>query len=107
MLNGSKHNLGEICELKNLPIEILPGSGRRETVSDADFVGYTCLEHDVMLRHFSGEIGLDDTVVFKNVGGYSVVSKPPFIRPNYPIYTQTGRLIKHQETFEELFATYE
>lgn len=107
VLNGSKHNLGEICELKNLPIEIIHSGRKSEEVINADFVGYTCLEHDVMLRHFSGNIGLGDTVVFKNVGGYSVVSKPPFIRPNYPAYTDTGKLIKRQETFKEIFSTYE
>lgn len=107
VLNGSKHNLGEICELKNLPIEIIHSGSILKDVTDADFVGYTCLEHDVMLRHFSGKIGLDDTIIFKNVGGYSIVSKPPFIRPNYPVYTNNGKLIKRVETFEEIFATYE
>lgn len=107
VLNGSKHNLGEICELKNLPVEIIHSGNTVEEVFEADFVGYTCLEHDVMLKNYSGKIGVNDTVVFKNVGGYSVVSKPPFIRPNCPIYTDRGKLIKRPETIKEIFATYE
>lgn len=107
VLNGSKHNLGEICGLIDLPIEIVHNGDDLEEVRDADFVGYTCLEHDVMAKKFSGKIGIHDIVIFKNIGGYSLVSKPPFIRPNYPVYTDEGKLIKRQETFEEIFKTYE
>ena len=99
--------MGEICELKRLPITILSCSSRRERVSQADFVGYTCLEHDVLYRDFCGEIGEGDYVVFENVGGYSNVSKPPFIRPNCAMISSNGRLIKRKETYKEIIETYE
>ena len=108
VLNGSKHNLGEICELKQLPIQIIRASANsRETVFNADFVGYTCLEHDILFKNYSGEIGIGDYVVFDNVGGYSIVSKPPFINPNCCMVSSNGSVIKRAETVEEVICTYE
>ena len=106
-LTGSKHNLGEICELKKLPVVVIKQSQSQQHVKDAIFNGYTCLEHDVMYKGFTGDIGVGDVVVFENVGGYSLVCKPPFIRPNFAMYNDEGKLIKKQETFQEVFATYE
>ena len=107
ILNCSKHNLGEICELKKLPIKVIASGNNKQTVKHADFVGYTCLEHDVMYQEFSGDIAVGDYVVFGNVGGYSNVSKPPFIRPNCAMVTTTGSVIKHPETLKEILSTYE
>ena len=107
VLNSSKHNLGEICELKKLPITVLSNSTQKETVTNADYVGYTCLEHDVLYREYDGEIGPGDYVIFENVGGYSNVSKPPFIRPNCAMISSLGNLIKRRETYEEIIETYE
>lgn len=106
-LNGSKHNLGEICELKKLPINVIPCGLPQRKVSDADFVGYTCLEHDVMYRGFCGNIAVGDIIIFENVGGYSLVDKPPFIRPNCEMVTENGKVIKRAETEEGIFETYE
>jgi len=105
-LNCSKHNLGEICELKKLPITVLPQGGQQRRIVDGELVGYTCLEHDVVYRGFTGDLAVGDIIVFGNVGGYSLVSKPPFIRPNCRMVTDSGMVIKQKETFEEVFQTY-
>lgn len=107
VLNGSKHNLGELCELKQLPIQIINLADVREMVHNAAFVGYTCLEHDVLLKDYSGEIGVGDYIIFDNVGGYSNVSKPPFIKPNCCMISSNGNVIKRAETTEEVICTYE
>lgn len=107
VLNCSKHNLGEICELKQLPITIVSSGNIPQKVSNAEFVGYTCLEHDVMYRNYNGEIAVGDYIVFGNVGGYSNVSKPPFIRPNCAMVSSTGAVIKRTETVKEILSTYE
>ncbi len=107
VLNGSKHNMGEICELKQLPIQVIGSSGIKESVQNADFVGYTCLEHDVLYKNYTGEIAVGDSVVFDNVGGYSNVSKPPFIHPNCCMVSSNGSVIKRAETVEEVMCTYE
>ena len=107
VLDGSKHNIGEICELKQLPIEVIRMSKGGEEVCNADFVGYTCLEHDVLYKGFSGTVAAGDYIVFDNVGGYSNVSKPPFIKPNCCMVSSTGNIIKRAETVEEVIGTYE
>lgn len=107
VLNSSKHNLGEICELKRLPITIVSSGGKGAMLNEADLVGYTCLEHDVMYHDFSGELAVGDYIIFGNVGGYSNVSKPPFIRPNCAMISSNGSIIKRAETTKEILSTYE
>lgn len=106
VLDGSKHNLGEICELKQLPIQMI-GYSEGETVYNADFVGYTCLEHDVLYKNYTGKVAVGDRIVFDNTGGYSNVSKPPFIKPNCYMVSSNGNIIKRAEKPEEVMCTYE
>ena len=107
VLNCSKHNLGEVCTLKKLPIEIIRNGVDIERINSADFVGYTCLEHDVMYKGYNGDLGVGDYVVFGNAGGYSNVSKPPFISPNCAMVSENGNLIKKAEEFEDVLGTYQ
>ncbi len=110
ILNCSIHNLGETCTLKQLPLNIIKCGNKQEKYNNADFVGYTCLEQDVMRKNFSGKIAVGDYVRFGNVGGYSNVMKPPFIRENCPMFalTQDKRiiLIKEAERFDDILHTY-
>ncbi len=108
VLNCSKHNLGEICTLKKLPVRMIPAGGEPQAIENGSLTGYTCLEHDVMLEGWSGQAAVGDYVVFANAGGYSNVSKPPFIEPNCAMIAKgTGTaLIKRKETFEDVFTTY-
>lgn len=109
VLNCSKHNLGEICTLKKLPLTVVPGGRPGEPLTDAALVGYTCLEHDVMYRGFQGTLTVGDYVIFGNVGGYSNVSKPPFISPNCAMIAVKGdaaALMKRTETVRDILATY-
>ena len=72
-------------------------------------MGYTCLEHDVMYRGFQGTLAVGDYVIFGNVGGYSNVSKPPFISPNCAMIAVKGdaaALMKRTETVRDILATY-
>lgn len=108
--DGSAHNLGEVCKLKKLPVARIPGNGPETFCEDADIVGYTCLEHDVMYSGFTGNIGVGDYLVFGNVGGYSNVTKPPFIHPNCAMVElhddHSSRLIKRPEVLDDIFGTY-
>lgn len=109
VLDCSKHNLGEISYLKKLPIQVIHNGQATKKLTGASIVGYTCLEHDVMYSGFDGEIGIGDYVVFGNVGGYSNVSKPPFILPNCPMISIKGEkvdIIKRKETFDDILSTY-
>lgn len=109
--DGSGGNMGDICHLKQLPMTIHHYAGEQNEVANADFVGYTCLEHDVMYREFSGKISVGDIVEFRNVGSYSNVFKPPFIYPNCCIVAidenNSSQIIKRREDMEYIFETYE
>lgn len=110
MLNCSKDNLGDVCKMKKLPLQIIHVSDNQELLHNAEFTGYTCLEHDVMYPDYCGLLGVGDYVVFGNVGGYSNVSKPPFIFWNCPMIAAHSdgsySIIKRGETFEDIFSTY-
>ena len=104
-LDGSYENLGEVCTMKRLPLTRLPG-GAGKHYDSIDLMGYTCLEQDLMYPGYRGELAVGDRLVFGNTGGYSVVSKPQFIRPNCRMlaWEQTGaREIMRPETFEDVF----
>ena len=88
---------------------ILTNKNSRVYYEDLDFGGFTCIESDYLYRSYSGELAEGDIAVFGNVGSYSVVLKPPFILPNFPILdicdTET-ELIKRKESFDDIFRTY-
>lgn len=93
----------------NPPFEVVHMGGERQSCRDADIVGYTCIEGDRIVGGFSGDLAVGDFVVVSNCGSYSVVMKPPFILPNFPILEPTEggvEVVKRAETFGDVFATY-
>lgn len=108
--DGSNGNMGDICGLKQLPISVHAGGIKRNEVTDTDFTGYTCIEHDVMYKGYTGPLGVDDIVEFRNVGSYSNVFKPPFIYPNCAMVSVDSdgntELIKETEDFDYIFEKY-
>lgn len=110
LLDCSIHTLGETCTLKRLPMAVIPGGNEQTAYERVTFTGYTCLEQDVVFTGYSGPLAKGDYVVFGNVGGYSNVLKPPFIRPNCAMVAAKPegevRLIKSAETGEDLLRTY-
>lgn len=108
-LLGSIYNINPTLNKKNPPIEVYSMGGEQKEYVDLDFGGFTCIESDYLYRHFNGKLAQDDMVVFGNVGSYSVVLKPPFILPNFPIIDISAgdvELIKRGETFDDLFHTF-
>lgn len=103
-------NIGDICHLKQLPISIFNKGKDTVSCENADFVGYTCLEHDHIYEDFNGNIGVGDVVQFRNIGSYSNVFKPPFILPNCTMVQIDGEgnveLLKRSETIDDIFNTY-
>ncbi len=108
-LLGSIYNINPTLNKKNPPIEVVSMGNKQKEYEDLDFGGFTCIESDYLYRNYSGKLAEGDMVVFGNVGSYSVVLKPPFILPNFPmIDISDGKLeiIKRGETFEDLFHTF-
>lgn len=92
----------------NPPMKVIHMSEDR-TYTDMDLVGFTCIEGDVLYRNYTGELAVDDAVVISNCGSYSLVMKPPFILPNFPVLDICGEnveVIKRAETFDDIFHTF-
>ena len=106
-MDGDYHNLGEICTMKKLPTEVIHSDKPKQYFDKIDIMGFTCLEQDVMVPEWSGDLSEGDIIVFENVGGYSIVSKPQFIKPQSAMYVKriNGEVkqIMRAETFDDVF----
>jgi diaminopimelate decarboxylase len=108
-LLGSIYNINPTLNKKNPPICVYSMGGEQKEYTDLDFGGFTCIESDYLYRNYNGKLAKGDVVEFGNVGSYSVVLKPPFILPNFPVIdVSEGELeiIKCGETFDDLFHTF-
>lgn len=106
-VSGSQKNIS--MSGINPPIDIIPGGQPRNEYKNLDIVGYTCIEGDILQKNFNGNIAIGDYIVFENCGSYSIVMKPPFIMPNFPVLDVCGdsvEVIKRGETFEDLVRTF-
>lgn len=109
LLDCSFQNVGEICKLKKVPIRIVEDAGYERDYEAIDFVGYTCLEQDVIYHNYKGKVGVGDIIEINNVGGYSIVNKPPFIHPDIPIFMDRNNrrvCVKRSQSMEDIFASY-
>lgn len=109
-MDGDYHNLGEICTMKKLPTHVLTCGKASKHYDKIDIMGFTCLEQDVMVPQWDGDLAEGDIIVFDNVGGYSIVSKPQFIKPQsamYAIRTDGNvEMIMRAETFDDVFGKF-
>lgn len=104
------HNLGETAQMMQLPYSIHSYGEGESLTAPIDVTGFTCLEQDVVYRNFPESLRVGDILEFRNIGGYSVVYKPPFIQPCCAMIAinENGDIkeIKRRETFEDIFQTY-
>lgn len=92
----------------NPPMEVVHMS-TGEGYEGVDLVGFTCIEGDVLYKNYTGELAVGDAIVISNCGSYSLVMKPPFILPNFPVLDICGdevEVIKRAETFDDIFHTF-
>ncbi|MFZ5907515.1 MAG: diaminopimelate decarboxylase [Nitrospirota bacterium] len=112
VVDGSVHNIKPTMHRFNLPAQVISPDGNVKDGSKYIYqvVGYTCMEADYLLRNFAcSEVKRGDFFLFRNVGAYTVVLNPPFIRPHPPILVKKNhsyKVIRKAETFRDFFATY-
>lgn len=115
LASGSVHNIKPTLHEKNLPLRMVRngrnGRDGPRTGEPVDIVGYTCMEHDCLQRGYTGGIGVGDYALFENVGAYTIVMKPPFIRPCPAVIAcddgyEQFEMIKRPEQMEDVFRTY-
>jgi diaminopimelate decarboxylase len=114
LLTGSVQNVKPTLNDKNLTVKVYrdeENPHQEKLIGQSDLVGYTCMEHDCLYKEYQGEIAIGDYIVFDNVGAYTTVFKPPFIRSSPPIISYDSvadeyELIKRRESFQDMFSTY-
>ena len=109
--NGSSFNLGTAKSNINLPFEIYNLVRTESCFKEANVVGYTCIESDVLHSAFSAEVKVGDLIVFRAAGSYSS-NETSFILPNVAIVEadnegDTFKVLKRSETFKDIFNTYD
>lgn len=93
----------------NPPMKVYGMGKVQKEYEAADFVGFTCIESDMLYENYTGKLAVGDMIVISNCGSYSLVMKPPFILPNFPVLDiSEGKteVIKRGETFEDVFHTF-
>ncbi|MEO0837498.1 MAG: decarboxylase [Cyanobacteria bacterium J06643_5] len=111
---GSIHNVKPTMTDKKLSSKLYVNpniSHQHKIKGPCDLVGYTCMEHDCLYKDYAEEVGIGDYLVFDNIGAYTIVFKPPFIRPNPPIISYDSAmneysLCRRKETSADVFSTY-
>lgn len=87
--SGASHHIKIVPNDFNLPTSLLRSAQTQESefkVSGVDIVGFTCLEHDLIYRDYKEAVAKGDIMITENVGAYSMVSSPDFIRTTPPVY---------------------
>lgn len=104
------HEAGETAMMMKVPYtHYIVGNGN-VSKTPIDITGFTCLEQDTLFKDFPEKLKVGDVIEFRNVGGYSVVYKPPFIQPCCAMVAikEDGSVeeIKRKERYEDIFLTY-
>lgn len=106
-LDTCPNHLGVICDRKDIPIIVMSSSSEKRHVRDACIVGCTCVESDHIKKSFDGDIGVGDTLVFPNVGAYSISASKQFIVPRPAVVCyETGEVLRLGENTNDMFHKY-
>lgn len=104
------HEAGETAMMMKVPYTHFSVGKGVPSEFPIDITGFTCLEQDTLFKGFPEAVRVGDIIEFRNVGGYSVVYKPPFIQPCCAMVAikEDGSIeeIKRKETFEDIFQTF-
>lgn len=107
--SASIYNMNPSPNRINSPIEIINQNKNDIKFIEGKLCGYTCIESDIIHDDFKGEIAKEDFIIFKEVGSYSVVMKPPFIHPDVPILSRQGnflKVIRDKQSFVDVFRNF-
>lgn len=108
LVDGSVHNIKPTMHKKNLPMRILRQNEENSNKQrNFHVVGYTCLEKDYLARDLYEEIpAINDYMIFENVGAYTIVFNPQFIRERPAIVAQDKDemfVVRKKETITQFF----
>ncbi|CAH2714887.1 Diaminopimelate decarboxylase [Neobacillus rhizosphaerae] len=107
LIDGSVHNIKPTMHKRNLPMQIVKQKVTGEKYVSYNIVGYTCMEKDYLAYEINGELPKkDDYVIFENVGAYTIVFNPPFIKERPSIVAACNNeffVVRKKESLREFF----
>lgn len=107
---GSIYNIKPTLHKMDMPMEVVHAPGRKGLQARWVISGYTCMEIDIMHAGLEGSLATGDLLLCSNVGAYTVVLKPPFIKPAPAIVSIQSdgsfTTVKRAETLDHILATY-
>ncbi|WHY76628.1 diaminopimelate decarboxylase [Neobacillus sp. WH10] len=107
LIDGSVHNIKPTMHKRNLPMQIVKQCHDLKQMEIYNIVGYTCMEKDHLAYDVQGELPTrDDYIIFKNVGAYTIVFNPPFIkeRPGIVAFDCNEYfVVRKKESLKEFF----
>ncbi len=81
-LDGSVYDVQPTKSSKQLPYNVVTET---KHLVEGQVVGFTCMEDDILIKSFSGNIEKGDWIEFTNVGAYAQTLRPAFISSWKPI----------------------
>lgn len=110
VVTGSIYNVKPTLNKFDLPFIALKAPGVPHEEGEWVISGYTCMEIDVIHKAWHGALAEGDILLFGNVGAYTVVLKPPFIKaaPAIVELLPDGkeRVVKAAEGLDDVLGTY-
>ncbi len=107
LVDGSVFTVKPTMHSHPLPVTLVGKNNRNRGRGTYHIVGYTCMEKDYLSIHHTGSIPEQgDFLVYENVGAYTTVFHPPFIRERPPIVAKVNDsylTVRNRESVESFF----
>jgi diaminopimelate decarboxylase len=107
LVDGSIHNIKPTMHKHNLPMSIVRQYGIKTPKQSFNIVGYTCMEKDYLASEVNDYLPeIDDYIIFENVGAYTIVFNPPFIKERPGIIAEESDeyfQVRKKETIKQFF----
>ncbi len=109
VVSGSVHNVKPSLHPFNLQVQTFAKTPDLRKTKNYQIAGYTCLEYDILRKNLRTSLGIGDFLCFRNVGGYTITMKPPFIKGAPAIVKVSDNdleLVRRTESFDDWFGTF-
>jgi diaminopimelate decarboxylase len=108
LVDGSIHNIKPTMHKNNLPMKIIrQKEDLKEDLQQFQIVGYTCMEKDYLAHDVNAKLPqINDYIIFENVGAYTIVFNPPFIKERPSIIAVNENeffIVRRKETIKQFF----
>lgn len=107
LVDGSIQNIKATTQKFNLPMSILRQNKHKCSKRLFDIVGYTCMEKDYLAYEIYAKLPeINDYIIFENVGAYTIVFTPPFIKERPAVIAVDNDqvfVVRKKETIRQFF----